>query len=212
MVQLDPKALPGLASFRRRSQALAMLDAIVCADWESRYYSFNASWGEGEAMGSMRNGSGDDWFVLFGSFGAAIKGLAHETPIAGDKAFAAEVQRQVPRAFSSFLTEPAFSMDWLSYCYWREPEAASWRKVVHPDPALALSDDGSAGHLALLLEPASSYEEFAKWYYELTLPIAAIESVYAHVPLTEVLGRSLNPEVTIAHAREAAAEIGYPVG
>lgn len=31
-------------------QALAMLDAIVCPDWEGRYYSFNVSWGEAEAM------------------------------------------------------------------------------------------------------------------------------------------------------------------
>lgn len=67
-------------------------------------------------MGSMRNGSGDDWFIHFGPFGAAIKGLAHETPIAGDKVFVSEIQRQVPQAFSSFLAEPAFGMDWASYC------------------------------------------------------------------------------------------------
>ena len=211
-MQRDPNSLPDIASLLRRSQALAMLDAIVCPEWEDRYYSFNAGWGEAVAMGSMRNGSGDDWFVLFGPFGAAIKGLAHETPIAGDKVFANEVQRQVPQAFASFLAEPAFGMDWLSYCYWRAPEDIGWQKVVHPDPVLCLSDDGSAKYLALLFEPAASYEAFAKGYYELDLPVIAIQSIYKHVPLTEGLVRSLNPELSIAQAQEAAAEIAYPFG
>jgi len=189
-----------------------MLDAIVCPEWDGRYYSFNANWGEAEAIGSMRNGSGDDWFVLFGPFGAAIKGLAHETSIAGDKVFASEVQRQIPKAFASFLAEPAFGMDWLSYCYWRASEDAGWQKVVHPDPVLSKSDDGSAEHLALLFEPAASYEEFAKWYYELDLPIVAVQSIYRHVPLTKELIGLLNPEVSLAQAHEAAAEIGYPFG
>ena len=175
-MQLNPKSLPDITSLRRRSQALAMLDAILCPEWDGRYYSFNASWGETEAMGSMRNGSGDDWFILFGEFGAAIKGLAHETLIARDKVFASEVQYQVPKAYTSFLTEAAFGMDWLSYCYWRAPEDSSWQRVVHPDPSLSSLEDGSAEYLALLVEPATSYEDFAKWYYELDIPIDAIES------------------------------------
>lgn len=211
-MQLDPNFLPDISNLRRRAQALAMLDAIVCPDWEGRYYSFNASWSEEETMGSMRNGSGDDWFILFGAFGAAIKGLAHETPIAGDKVFLNEVQKQVPPTFASFLAEPAFGMDWLSYCYWRAPDDSNWKKVVHPDPVLSNSEDGSTEYLALLVEPAASYEEFARWYYELDIPLAIIEQIYDHVPLTEGLVRSLNPEISIAQAQEAAAEIGYPAG
>jgi hypothetical protein len=209
-MQLNPKSLPDLVSLRRRCQALAMLDAIVSPEWEDRYYSFNANWGEAEAMASMRNGSGDDWFILFGPFGAAIKGLDHETSIAGDEVFASEVQRQVPQAFASFLAEPAFGMDWLSYCYWRAPEDTGWQKVIHPDPVLSLSNDGSADYLALLFESAASYDEFATWYYELQLPMDAIQSIYDHVPLDESLVRSLNPEISITQVQEAAAEIGYP--
>ena len=97
-MQLNPKSLPSIANLRRRSQALAMLDAIVCPDWEGRYYSYNAGWSEGEEMGSMRNGSGDDWFILFSDCGAAIKGLDHETSIARDKVFAVEVQKNVPNS------------------------------------------------------------------------------------------------------------------
>lgn len=209
-MQLNPKFLPDITSLRRRSQALAMLDAIICPEWEDRYYSFNASWSETESMGSMRNGFGDDWFILFGPFGAAIKGLVHETLIAGDKMFSCEVQSQVPQTFTSFLAEAAFGMDWLSYCYWRAPEDSSWQKVVHPDPVLCLSEDGSDEYLALLVEPASSYEDFAKWYYELDIPLVVIESIYNHNPLSESLISSLNPEVSLAQAQEAATEIGYP--
>ncbi len=209
-MKIEPTSLPVITDLHRRAQALAMLDAIVCPEWGDRYYSFNAGWAEAKAMASMRNGSGDEWFILFGPFGAAIKGLAHETSIARDKHFASEVQRQVPQTFSSFLSEPAFGMEWLSYCYWRAPDDLSWNKVIHPDPVLSESDDGSAEYLALLLEPAASYEEFAKWYYELDLPMGAIQSIYAHVPLTERLVKSLNPDISFAQAQEAAAEIGYP--
>ncbi len=114
---LDPARLPDIATLRQRAKALAMLDAILSPEWEYRYYSFDARWNEGEEMASMRNGSGDDWFLLFGAFGAAIKGLAHESSLAGDPALTAAVKSQVPETFASFLNEPAFSMDELSYCY-----------------------------------------------------------------------------------------------
>ena len=188
-----------------------MLDAIICPEWESRYYSFNAKWGEGEEMGSMRNGSGGDWFILFGSFGAAIKGLAHETSIAGDKVLTREIQTQVPQAFSSFLTEPAFGMDWPSFCYWRGIDDVRWWKAIHPDSMLSATQDGSAEYLALLVEPSSSYVEFAKWYYEVDLPQGIVESVYKRAPLTEDIVRALNPDLTLTDVLEDAAEIGYPV-
>ncbi len=189
-----------------------MLDAIVCRDWDNRYYSFNARWGEGEAMGSMRNGSGDDWFIFFGPFGAAIKGLEHETAIASDKPFLREVQAGVPRSFSAFLDETAFGWHWLSYCYWRGTQDAQWRKVIHPDPALAATDDGSVERLMMLCEPSTAYASFAAWYYKLELPLAAIDAIYAHTPLSEELVRALAPVLTLAEVREDAAGIGYPVG
>ncbi|MFJ8870360.1 hypothetical protein ACIRD6_31970 [Streptomyces sp. NPDC102473] len=36
-----------------------MLDAILSPGWESRHYSFNVGWADGEEMALMRNGSGD---------------------------------------------------------------------------------------------------------------------------------------------------------
>lgn len=189
-----------------------MLDAIVSRDWEDRYYSFDARWGAGEEVGSMRDGCGNDWFIHFALSGVAIKGLEHETPIARSDGFAAEVQRRVPRAFSSFLAEPAFTMDQLSFCYWRGRDDVRWQKVVHSDPALAASGDGSLELLAPLCEPSSAYAGFANEYYELELPPAAIDAIYGHVLLSAELVWALVPGMTVAELREDAVGIGYPVG
>src|SRR4051812_1215303 len=77
----DLSLLPGVDGLRRALQSIAMLDAILCPEWEFRYYSFNAAWDRGEQMGSMRNGSGDHFFAHFGPAGCCLKGFAHEYPM-----------------------------------------------------------------------------------------------------------------------------------
>lgn len=201
--------LPDIATVRLKAKALAMLDAIVSPDWECRHYSFNAHWGYGEEMASMRNGSGDDWFLLFGSFGAAIKGFAHEASDACNNDLAAGVRIQLPQAFASFLNEPAFSMHSVSYCYWRRPEDSSWHKVASANWVSAGVDDGSS-KLALLCEPAASYVAFANEYYEIELPLSSVQRIYEYGLLTEELVKGLNPDLDFAEAQEFAAEIGYP--
>lgn len=207
---LDPARLPDIATLRRRAKALAMLDAILSPEWEYRYYSFDARWYEGEEMASMRNGSGDDWFLLFGPFGAAIKGMAHESSLAGDPALTAAVKSQVPETFASFLNEPAFSMDELSYCYWKGAEDLSWQKVEHGNTLATGVDDGSTEFLLPLIEPASAYVDFAREYYEIEVPLSAVELIYEQGVLTESLVKSLNPDLSFAEAKVFAAEIGYP--
>ena len=92
---------------------MAMLDAILCPDWQNRYYSFDAAWSDGEQMGSMRNGSGDDFFALFNSAGCCLKGFAHEAPMSpyrddGTKLVWPGLSDCVPGDFASYLEEPAF--------------------------------------------------------------------------------------------------------
>jgi len=210
-MQLEKKLLPDIDAIRCRSQALAMLDAIISPEWEDRYYSFDTNWSEGEEMASMRNGSGDDWFILFTHFGAAIKGFAHETTIARDKSYINNIQSQIPQEFSSFLTEPAFSMDYASFCFWRKAEESSWNKVTCTDPELVKTDDGSIEYLSILIESATSYEKYAEECYEVSLPLSSIDSIYTHAPLTEKLVKSINKDTTLNSMREFASEIGYPI-
>ena len=56
--------LPEIDTLKKRMQSLAALDAVVCPDWENRYFSFDKAWALGESLGSIRNGSGDEVFVM----------------------------------------------------------------------------------------------------------------------------------------------------
>jgi len=115
--------LPNIESLKDLSQSLAILDAVFSPEWECRYYSFNSKWDEGEMMASMRNGSGDEYFILFNDKGAIIKGFAHESPMSpyandAEKVWAG-VLDDVPSDFKRFLSEPAFSIEDTTFCIWR---------------------------------------------------------------------------------------------
>lgn len=201
---MSPNLLPAIPELRRIAQSLAMLDAILCPEWEYRYYSFDSGWGSGEEMASMRNGSGDDWFLLLDGAGAALKGFAHE--LAGDSVLPREIQQQVPADFSSFLGEPAFSMQYATFCYWRRANDVSWSKVGG-----AVGDDGADDMLALLVSGPSGYKQWAEDYYEVPVALVAVEALFSHQPLAEPLILALNPDADLAAVHAEAGEIGYPV-
>jgi hypothetical protein len=103
--------LPHIQPLIRLSQSLALLDALLEPEWQYRYYSFNAHWNDAEMMASLRNGSGDGYFIWFGQPGAAIKGFAHESAVwnslGGQQDLAlSNLSRQIPTEFEPFLREP----------------------------------------------------------------------------------------------------------
>lgn len=202
--------LPSIENLRRLTKSLAMLDTIICPEWEYRYYSFNSRWGSGEEMASMRNGCGDDWFLLFDQFGAALKGFAHEYPLASDNSYAAEIQKVVPVCFSSFLHEPAFSMTSATFCLWRRYSHTEWNVVVPPSGRLSPEQDGSAELLGILNQNPETYREWAENYFELKIPLAAVGAIYNHQPLNQELVSMLNPDLSLLSASADADEIGYP--
>ena len=51
---------------------------------------------------------------------------------------------------------------------------------------------------------------FAENVFEVALELDAIRHVYAQLPLTEEVVRSLNPEVQLSDLKDDIAEIGYP--
>ncbi len=216
MVQKQKLAsLPDAESLKRLSQSLAMLDAILSPDWESRYYSFNSKWSKGEMMASMRDGSGDDYFVLFNSHGAIIKGFAHESPMSpfGDEP--PKVWRgvldSVPSEFQGFLTEPAFEIEATSFCIWRRYSDSFWQvgDIVYPEGD---DPDGSEDLLSILDGKPETYQNFAADYFEEDIPLAAVQHIYAHKLLTDGIISELNAEVSKAELRDDIEEIGYPNG
>jgi hypothetical protein len=210
MSTATPELLPDIETLRRLTKSIAMLDAIISPEWEYRYYSYNSNWGPDEEMASMRNGSGDDWFLLFDPHGAALKGLAHEYPLAGDAAFAARIQQTVPQEFGSFLREPAFSMEWASFCIWRRRTDSTWSVVSQVDGRVSPEEDGSVDLLDILDGEPETYRAWAEYYYGRQIPSAAVRAIYEHQALSDDLVATLNPDLTLSEITKDANEIGYP--
>ena len=187
-----------------------MLDAILSPDWQYRHYSFNSRWSAGEQMASMRNGSGDEWFLLFAPWGAALKGFAHESTLARDPGFPAHIQQSLPPGFTSFLHEAAFSMHEATFCLWRAHAGPRW-SVVSPDSAPASAyGDGSAAMLSILNGNPLTYQTWAQDHYEREVPLSAVRAIYEHRPLDEALLATLNPGRALSELRPDTDEIGYP--
>lgn len=198
--------LPEIDALRKLTQSLAMLDAIVQREWEGRYYSFNSYWKPHEQMASMRNGEGDEWFCLFMPAGAFLKGLYHESEMARGWQ---GILESVPQVFQSALSEPAFSIQYTSFCIWRTYEDDQWQtgSISYPpgnDP------DGSAWMLAILDGNPISYQRWAEDYYRRPVNLSAVEYIYAHRPVTNEIVRSLNPETSLFDLAEDIAKIDYP--
>jgi hypothetical protein len=191
------QALPGIEELRRRSQALAMCEAIISPDWESRYYSYDSRWSvdRGEHMASMRNGSGDEYSIVFSPAGACIRGLDHETRQETG------LFDDVPAVFAGQVGEPAFAGG-ANICLWRETGDDRWHGRGLDDVAWLFE---------LLVEGTpEAYQEFAEDYYEEDVDLDAVIEVFAFRPLTDPLVRRLNPAVTVEYLADDIAEIDYP--
>ena len=166
-------------------------------------------------MASMRDGSGDEYFILFNSHGAIMKGFAHEStmsPWATDsEQLWPGVLDEVPSEFREFLTEPAFSMGDTTFCIWRRNEDTSWQvgQIEYPqgnDP------DGSEDLLFILDGQPSTYRKFAEQYYERPIELSAVAYIYQQKPLTSEILKILNAEVSRETLKPDLEQIGYPGG
>ena len=205
--------IPNVEALRKLCQSLALLDAIMSPEWEYRYYSFNSKWADGEMMASMRNGSGDEYFILFNSQGAIMKGFAHESSMSPWSSESEQVWPgvldQVPREFGSFLTEPAFSVEETTFCIWRKNEDAAWQtgEIKYPEEE---DPDGSEDLLFILDGNPETYREFAEQYYERVIATDVVNSIYAYEPLKVEMIARLNPEASFETLSSDLDEIAYP--
>ncbi len=207
--------LPPPDDLRRLLQAMAMLDAIVEPEWEYRCYSFNAAWSGSEQMGSMRNGSGDDFFALFDASGCILRGSDHEAamfPWRGDPppGIWPGVLDGVPPEFENPAREPAFHMEDTTFCIWRLAGDPEWSRGRIEFPG-ADDPDGSQWMLSELDGDPATYLAYAKEYFELDLPLRAIARVYAHEPLSQELLNEFPSPRPLETVLADAKEIGYPV-
>jgi hypothetical protein len=206
--------LPEIDTLNRLTQSLAMLDAIIQRDWESRYYSFNSKWDSHEQMASMRNGEGDSWFCVFSDAGVFLKGFDHKAKMSpwndGPREVWPGVLDHVPEALAQFASEPAFSMEETTFCIWRLRRDPQWHIGPIPFPEGENDPDGSGRLLSILDGQPATYQQWAEEYYERPVSLAAVQHVYAHKMLTQEVIHTLNPETSLSDLAEDIAEISYP--
>lgn len=195
-----------------------MLEAVLSPEWADRYYSFDAHWSESESMASMRNGSGDEYSIVFSAAGAYIRGFAHESPMspyAEDRPWPG-VLDDVPEVFRACVEEPAFSdedgVPVITACIWREPGDDEWKTGTIDFPEEATEDpDGAESLFPLLVDrSAEAFQRWAEDYYEVPVNVQAVRHVLSSRPLTEGVVSALNPEVTLTDLAEDITRIGYP--
>lgn len=195
-----------------------MAEAILGPEWVDRYYSYDSRWGPDEELASMRDGSGDEYSIVFTTAGVYIRGFAHESPMSPahlDGQNWPGVLDGVPEVFAHCVTEPAFSDErdrrLVTACLWRQTSDDRWHTGDIEFPAGYPDPDGSTELFGLLVDRSpEAYQRFATDYYEVPVAIAPIRHLYALRPLTDEVVSTLNPALTRADLADDIAEIGYP--
>ena len=208
--------LPDPVVLLHRTRSLAVLDAVMSLEWEYRYYSFDAAWGEGMQLASMRNGSGDDWSITWTAAGTFVRGFDHESarsPFAQQPpGLAPGLLDGLPPALREAADEPAFTMEdvpLVTVAFWRLAGEPAWSYGdVLPAPD---GDDGGTWLFDGLDGRPETYRDFAAAYYEREIPAEAVARVVAGEPLTPHLARALNPDVSLADIADEVAATGYPL-
>ncbi len=190
-------SLPAPVELERICKGLAALDAMICDDWENRYYSFNTAWNKRakERMASMRNGSGDDWFIVFSPAGVFVKAFWHEYPQEdADAIFAG-----IPKPFAKQRNDGAFSADEVTFGGWHDGKTWTLRGNAKP-----MVED-----LQILSGDPAAYREYVAAVHEVKLPIDAITKILAGTKLDAKLVAKISTERTLAELKADLAEIGY---
>jgi len=205
-------------------KAIAMLDAIICPEWEFRYFSFDQHWAPGQMMGSFRNGSGSYYHMLFKEEGAVLVGQTPRSEMAERKrrkeAGGPETWKAteglfdgVPEVFADALTEPAFSIPFVTFCLWRLKSDDSWTAQTCNASA---SENLSEEILFCLDGSPETYQEWAMDYYQpdedMEYPLNVVENIYQGQSLTDEMIAALNPDLTLQDLGAEIEEIGYGLG
>jgi len=185
--------LPDVAGLRRVSRALAVLDLVLNDDEDMlNFFSFDARWSETEEAALMRDGSGNEYSIVFSPDGVFAYGFDHESPMSpwvnGQRSWPGLLDG-VPEVFHSARDEPA------------------WRC----GPVEDVARDGADWLFEVIADGRpEAYLTFAEDYYEVALDLDAVRHAYALMPLTEYVVTSLNPRRRLTDLAERIAEIGYP--
>lgn len=187
--------LPSMIQIGRQAQRLALMDAIIMPDWESRYFSFNKKWSavKGEMMASMRDGFGGEYFLHFSENGVVGK-VFDELPLLDFKGFL----NCIPDCFSDFKSEVAFQLSNASFYFW---QAKGFEWVAAP------SNLENYPNLRFLVEGVDYYHKWAEDYYERDINLRVLGEVFDCLNITQQQLAVLNSDLTIKDLAEDLQEI-----
>jgi hypothetical protein len=188
--------LPDIHVLKKRSQGLALLDAIIMPEWENRFFSFNGNWNSqaGEMMASMRNGAGAEYFLQFsndGVIGKVFDGTRQKDISSNSK--------EIPSCFSSFLNEAAFDIGHATYFFFRQNTDREWTALP--------KNLNQFSCLQYLSEGAVCYHKWAENYYGRRIDFQTLEDVYTSLSVTQQQLSKLNIELKLEELDEDIAEI-----
>ena len=203
--------LPGRETLQNTCKALAVLDAILCQEWEFRYYSYNHEWSENEEVFEMRNGEGDHMLILFRQEGCIINGFAHEyydeeeNPPSKEK-----LTKRLPTIFNEFIFgEPVKSIG-TTYCIWTTG-FENWQTGQ-----IKNDDDGSEEMMSILDNNPQTYIHWATEYFEDSykesgIPLETVNQIYNGKTLTKEMALSIVDELEDwQQLADDMKEINYP--
>ena len=186
------KLLPTQIELKKICKSISALEAIICPEWEYRYYSYQKDWSETEEFCEMRNGQGDQMLIAFSKDGTCINGFAHESELNGWKNITIEEKKsffenlfgskkevkteltqeiadgildKLPKEFNEFIFgEPVKSIG-TTFCIWQTKTDDNWKigEIELPNDEYK---DGSSDLLKLLDGKPFTYKNWAEEYYE----------------------------------------------
>lgn len=196
-------------SLRQRLAAMSILDVILCSEDWLRRYQYNPRWDEDAALASVRNGAGDEIYIVFTPEGVIVKGFDHES---GMSPYAREdgeiwpgIYEQTPSSLLDRLNDEALGKEGVTFCLWRESGDQVWRCGEIDFKGL---DDGSRFLLGMIYEAPQDYVDWAEDYYDMKLPVDIVAQVYKGEPVSEEMILALNPERDVRIALKEIYEIG----
>lgn len=170
---------------QKTCKAISVLDAILCPEWEYRFYSYNSQWSENEEFCEMQDMGGERFQILFREEGCVING-AHADYEDTDKSLLTE---GLPEVYNEFLFGQPVASYGTNFCIWTD-EKGEWQ---YNETGKA---DGKDELLYILDGNPATYKQWAEEYFEVDeIPLNVIEQIYRGETLTEDMVMAVNPEM-----------------
>lgn len=189
---------------------LAALNIILCDDEWLRYHHYTKEWSPGVNQAEIDNGSGDHMFIFFSQDGCVIKGFDHESAVSPHAQDVYKVwdgmYEGLPEHFETLLDDASVEKEDVTFCLWRETEAASWSKgtITFANG----ENDGSEFLLGTIYDNSTDFKEWADDYFEVELSAQILSDVFNDAPISDELIHGLNDSCDLDAVKKELRELG----